>query len=342
MEVETFRHPRLNVYQKNKSISNLLLSPEFSLRGVMEIYLSNVCEQLVIIHKHLGLEISDAKAYQTRPVQGGRVLPKFLQYIPMHGNFREKMCFINDVAIGNQAFLWKIIEASVKQTLPTELTSFLNMNVIKKRLERIHTTTGINNVVELIAFHKANPTATMPNFLVNLHVDGPVLLSRYNEFPLKPVVRTLRPDADRVLYTMRMREANPPLSLHEKEYIATTFQDKYPNGFDERRDVVLPWITGAMVWDINRDSFYAKIAQHYGQELIAGPSGSSEACLEVFELFQDFNIDIAAMCCAAWLCNRNDHSLWEVLLAAIPFGLDYSTEDDAYESVEKWLRPRYP
>jgi hypothetical protein len=66
--------------------------------------------------------------------------------------------------------------------------------------------------------------------------------------------------------------------------------------------------------------------------------------LEVLELLTGFNVELATLCCVAWLCNRNDHSAWEVLLAALPYGLDYSSDVNAYAFVDVLLRslsPRY-
>jgi hypothetical protein len=161
------------------------------------------------------------------------------------------------------------------------------------------------------------------------------MLSRYNEYPLLSSVRIPRKEEDRQRFGMYNHSANPALSAAEFAYMQDHFPCNLPAA--KEQDFLLPWQTGAMYWAIDPKSFYARLAQHYQQLMIAGPSGSSEMWLELFELFDDFDVFVATMCCAGWLCNRNDHSLWEVLLAAIPFGLKYSSEHDAYDVVNDWL-----
>jgi hypothetical protein len=321
-----------DVYAKNEQISHAILtSPRMA--PIMEDYLSRVCQRLIDLHDEPGIseELVTYQAYTSRPAQGGRVLPEFIRRIPSEGNFRVKIGFINDIAVGNQKFLWRLLA-----TPEVGLRHNINISVLNKRLQRIHTLTGISDTRSLMDFHSAYPNAPMPNGILNLSYDGPVMLSRYKEYPLLSSVRTARKEEERQRLAMHNHQANPPLSDQEFEY----FEKRYPPGLPETKEhnFVLPWQTGAMYWDIDHNSFYGKLAKHYNQLLIAGPSGSTELCMEVFELFNDFDVFVATMCCAAWLCNRNDHSLWEVLLAAIPFGLKYSSEHDAYDVVNHWLQ----
>jgi len=309
-----------NVFAKNKQISDAILGSR-KLRPIMEAYLTIVCQRLIDLHVDLNIA-DELIPHASHLAQGGRVPREFILRIPSEGNFREKICFINDIAVGNQKFLWKLLAAP-------EISAHHNINntILNKRLQRIHKLTGISNVKSLESFHSAQPDA-----LLNLLNDGPVMLSRY---PLLHSVRTARKEEDSWRYGMYNHSANPALSAAEFAYM----QDQFPGNLPatKEQDFLLPWQTGVMRWEIDTKSFYARLARHYHQLMIAGPSGSSEMWLEVFELFNDFDVFVATMCCAGWLCNRNDHSLWEVLLAAIPFGLKYSTEDDAYDVVNGWL-----
>lgn len=71
--------------------------------------------------------------------------------------------------------------------------------------------------------------------------------------------------------------------------------------------------------------------------MIAGPSGSTDGCLGIMHLFEGFDVHLATLCCITWLCNRNDHSAWEVLLAALPYGLEDYTSN---QRVERYVQER--
>jgi hypothetical protein len=325
-------------FVENQAAAHAILhSP---VRDRLERYLSRACEQLIELHDELGIDIEALIATETRsrPRQGGRVLAHRVRQIPHAGNLREKIGFINDIAMGPQLFLWRLIERVVIAGMPTPRS--VRLDVLRKHLQRVHTLTGISDPHELVAFYQQNPKTPMPTSLVKLPVDGAVILSRYTEYPMLGGARMKRPDERAGAFVMRRAEADPPLSPGEREYLAETglMED---NGDP---DAPLPWLTGAMCWSINAQNFYAKLAQHYNQLLIAGPSGSTDGCLEVLELLTGFNVELATLCCVAWLCNRNDHSAWEVLLAALPYGLDYSSDVNAYAFVDVLLRslsPRY-
>ena len=252
-----------------------------------------------------------------------------MRALPRRGNLREKIGLINDVAMGPQPFLWGLIERVLRgEALPAGV----RQDVVLKHLARVHTLTGILDPGQLFAFRAAHPDAPMPTSLVKLPADGAVVLSRYTEYPMLSGARAKRPAADADAFAMRVGEEDPPLSRAEGEYM----RSRFPEEMVARG--TLPWLTGAMCWTINPDNFYSRLAAFYGQQMIAGPSGSTDGCLEVLELFDDFNVRLATLCCAAWLCNRNDHSLWEVLLAALPYGLEYSSDEDAQAYVPMSVR----
>jgi hypothetical protein len=313
-----FDHTSNENFIHNQEIADAILrSP---VRHAMESYLGAVCRMLIDLHDSLDLSIEDEikKATLARPRQGGRVLPGRVRAIPSEGNLREKIGFINDIAMGNQSFLWKLIAERylAGHTLPL----YINERVIAKHLERIHTLTGIKDVRELVDYYRSNPSTPMPSSLIKLPVDGAVMLSRYTEYPMLNAARIKRPDETASQFLMHEAQTNPPISKDEADYMRSCLG--WTGG-------TLPWLTGAMCWTINDKNFYADLARHYDQLKIAGPSGSTDGCMEIFELFNDFDVVLATLCCAAWLCNRNDHSLWEVLLAALPYGLNYSSRENA-------------
>jgi hypothetical protein len=92
-----------------------------------------------------------------------------------------------------------------------------------------------------------------------------------------------------------------------------------------------------MVWIINPDNLYSRLAKRLKQETISGPSSTTDGILQLAELFTDFDVELTVLACAAFLCGAHHHSAWEVLLAAIPFGLPYTSDVDAYAYIHRTL-----
>jgi hypothetical protein len=88
------------------------------------------------------------------------------------------------------------------------------------------------------------------------------------------------------------------------------------------------------------DNFYSRLANRFNQKTISGPSTTTDNVLQLAELFNTFDIELAVLGCAAFLCGANHHSAWEVLLAAIPFGLRYTSDVDAYDYIHQLLLSR--
>lgn len=314
-------------FLKNQQIADEILRHKIA-RPKMERFLSIICHNLISIHDYFGISIEQliASAIEQRPAQGGRVNVEHIRSIATKGNLREKIGFIMDISMGPQEFVWRLIS---ELTETRHLPSCINRQSVQKHLNKIHDISGINDPNILVEFYKSNPTAAMPNSLIKLPPVGAVVYSRYTEYPFCNAIR-LRRTSDPKPFIMKVDEANPPLSSNEKTYI----EQRSPGSLSRN---TLPWFSGAMAWTINDSNFYSMLAKHFGQECIAGPSGSTDACMEIFELFHGFDVNTATLCCAAWLCNRNDHSLWEVLMAAIPYGLEYSCDVDAYDYTEQVL-----
>ena len=80
----------------------------------------------------------------------------------------------------------------------------------------------------------------------------------------------------------------------------------------------LPWETGGMLYSVNPNSAFAKVAAFYNKKTMCGPSTTMEMMLDCAKLF---GIDerIATLAIAPWMDIANDHSLFEILLAANPY-----------------------
>ena len=122
----------------------------------------------------------------------------------------------------------------------------------------------------------------LPSRLPDLMQDGAVFLSRSPAFPnnKKTPLRTVRPEVERSSLKLKVKDAKPPLSYREIEFIEreTGMQcDSSSSSSGDENLLLLPWVTGKMYWKINEDHFYAKLAKEFGHEAISGPSRSSQS-----------------------------------------------------------------
>ena len=165
--------------------------------------------------------------------------------------------------------------------------------------------------------------------------DGPVLLSRFCSWSGNDLLRSERPISERASHFIPINRVYPPLSIREVGYI-----QKHNPEWKEYQHI--PWENGLMVWIINPDNLYSRLAKRLKQETISGPSSTTDGILQLAELFTDFDVELTVLACAAFLCGTNHHSAWEVLLADIPFGLRYSSDMDAFVYFQQLLVSRAP
>lgn len=203
--------------------------------GAMEAYLSHVCKCILSMYNYYGLSIEKeiAAGIRQRPKQGGRIAIERIHdgYLLSHGNLREKIGFILDIAMGTHEIEWRLIADRLGGK---RLPGFVNPYVIDAHIERIVTLTGIPHA-ELLHDFVTAPFA-MPSSLIKLPADGSVLFSRFPEYPFLNSARIKRPDAEVAAYAMPTVEADPPLSLEEQQYMEQAHGT--PVGH------VLPWFTG--------------------------------------------------------------------------------------------------
>ncbi len=75
------------------------------------------------------------------------------------------------------------------------------------------------------------------------------------------------------------------------------------------------------------------------QMVVCGPSSNSDLIISMLRLFDNFDINLAIFACISHLCNAPHHSPCEVLLAAIPYGLnDWTIDEDSFKYVNKKLK----
>ena len=93
----------------------------------------------------------------------------------------------------------------------------------------------------------------------------------------------------------------------------------------------LPWLTGRMCWQMQPGSTFVEHASRLGEEMVAGPSGHTNALMTFMRIFLKFDVEKWTLICIVWLVGADHHSVFEVLTAASRHGLPYSREMKSLE-----------
>jgi hypothetical protein len=245
------------------------------------------------------------------------------------GNFREQMTMFMNFQRDPVKFLWGLI--CMDQTM---LPPCINVDVLHKHRELLMHVTGLHSIEQLKAIQYLDDF--IPSRVVDLMRDGAVSLSRLGAFPNTIKLRTERKNEDQQKYALRVCDAIPKLSVREISFMTSQTGNTYESPKD-----LLPWTTGQMYWELNEKNFFAKLGKKYRHDMIAGPSGNTDMALTFFELMHGFDVRLATLACIGWMCPCKDHSPFEILLAAIPFGLNYDTTEDVVDYVKKLLEQPY-
>jgi hypothetical protein len=235
-----------------------------------------------------------------------------------NGNLREQMTIIMNFAKrGCIIVIWAICNDS-------DLINEQQKNEITKRFFKLTGLSDMNKIQAYITKYEG----ILPCSFVSLAQDGNVSASRMTSFPMVNGLRDVRKDSNNDVYKVKKDNVCPPLSTREIKYMSLTEADRY-----------LPWITGFRYWKINEKNFYIQLMKENKQLIIAGPSGNTDLQLNCLRLFKNFDLKYSIIACVAWMCNPPDHSPCEILLAAIPFGLDdWDITMDSFGYIEKLLK----
>ena len=268
------------------------------------------------------------------------------------GNLREIMILIKNFGLnGCDIVIWAIITKN----------HLLSTTFINQQAKRLKILTGLD-VLDLQNLLKCKRgygnCSTLENTFCSfslLNQDGAVILSRYSENPIINVVRMKRPEMVQIdnlnvliktnpnlaikyqkiidelteknkkKYSMKVKDIYPPLSKREKDFIGDLNPEDYP-----------PYLSGYMLYDTNKKNVYNILASKYNQIVVAGPSGSTDLFLIISKMFKPFDLNLGILACIAWMCNIPQHSIFEVLMGSLPFGLvDWNPTINAHEYIEK-------
>ena len=157
---------------------------------------------------------------------------------------------------------------------------------------------------------------------------GVLLLSRVVGFPFGGTenLRRKRPQGEQAIYKVLISNIKPELSIREKEFMNIKDDDTH-----------VEWETGQMSWTINSKHFLVPIAKKYGNNLISGPAGSIDMIIQACLLFNNYDLELSTLAGIAWCTMCPDHSAYECLISAMPYGLNYSLNREAEEYIDELI-----
>lgn len=129
----------------------------------------------------------------------------------------------------------------------------------------------------------------------------------------------------------------PPLSEREKNFFKINRQ------WNEKKQ--LPIKSGALMFKLNNDSFFAHLLSKYNEYPISGPSGATDILYHAFGLFDNFDVNLFLLSCIAYMCNTPDHSLIEIILPCRTYGIDYTINKEGGSTnfinglISKYINP---
>jgi hypothetical protein len=263
-----------------------------------------------ILEKYLGHEASP------KSFSSGQIPTKYINYAIEHGNIREQLTMITNFSQCNSSvILWAV-----------EKNKYLSQEGIEILQKRIYNLTGISSIQKFNKYIRdcKKNECIIPCKFISLSLDSSVpssrMIDKLREERVKKVSK----------YDVNIKDVYPKLSLRELEYI---------NSNNKIKNNILPWITGLQYWKVNNNNFYIQLMEQNKQMVICGPSGNSDLIISMLRLFDNFHINLAIFACIYHMCNEPHHPPCEVLLAAIPYGLnDWTIDKDSFKYINKKLK----
>jgi len=264
-----------------------------------------------ILEMYLGHEASP------KSFSSGQIPTKYINYAIENGNIREQLTMITNFSQCNSSvILWAV-----------EKNKHLSQEGIDILKKKIYNLTGITSIEKFNKYIKycQKKGCIIPCKYITLSPDGSVPASR--------MIDKLREERVKKIskYDVNIKDVYPELSSRELEFIIDNYKIN--------NNILLPWISGLQYWKVNNNNFYIRLMKQNKQMVICGPSGNSDIIISMLRLFDNFDINLAVFACIYHMCNEPHHSPCEVLLAAIPYGLnDWTIDEDSFKYVNKKLK----
>ena len=296
-------------------------------------HLHSVLEQIGI------LDLVKTKLHREDLKSAGQVSIEDVVDVISNGNIREQMTLIMNFGYNACDIIWGLIKIYVNRAnTHIILPKFISVPNLVKRIERIGRIMGASNpdtldaaIADLISSKCVDDSdicvsnnSAVPCLLASLSKDGNVTYSRLG-WPDK-LLRTQSSEKEQIERRIKVKDIYPELSDREKAFQAKA----------QAKAKTIPVVSGHMYFNLNKDTLYAKLAARYNHDSMTGPSGNTDIQLDVSCLFSSFentdNFEKMVLACIVWMCNPPDHSVHEILIASIPYGLKYDgLHGDKYE-----------
>ena len=261
----------------------------------------------------------------------GQVSKKDVINVINYGNIREKTTAISMFINNCDIIINLICMRDVKYRFP--YISIKRLKDIKNKLKKLIGTKDDAVLFDIIKpTTKELSTTKESGSLCNVATapeSGVLLLSRVVGFPFGGTenLRRKRPQGEQAIYKVLISNIKPELSIREKEFMEIKDDDTH-----------VEWETGQMSWTINSKHFLVPIAKKYGNNLISGPAGSIDMIIQTCLLFNNYDLELSTLAGIAWCTMCPDHSAYECLISAMPYGLDYSLNREAEEYIDELIR----
>lgn len=253
-----------------------------------------------------------------------------------YGNIREKTTAIS-MFINNCHIIIDLIcmrERDVIDRFP--YISIKRLKDIKNKLKKLIGTKDdavLFDIIKPTTTKELSTTLVVAGSLCNVATapeTGVLLLSRVVGFPFGGAenLRRRRPRGEEQdNLKVKISDIKPELSIREKKFMKIKDDDTH-----------VEWETGQMSWTINTKHFLVPIAYKYGNNLISGPAGSIDMIIQTCLLFNNYDLELSTLAGIAWCTMCPDHSAYECLISAMPYGLDYSLNREAEEYIDELIR----
>lgn len=297
----------------------------------MEEYLRSICYDIYYIIRMYIKYIDNTESVENilhidNVTKAGEVAKDDIIDVIHNGNIRECFTLIFNFGLkGSHIIMTLIINEDFRIKIDSNV---LNNEDLMRRLDRLKLLTGINDINILQKFVSDMKSKDMlPNMFASFAKDGPILASKgKDDIPFIEETRTklkFHNKYSKPLLPYSKDTIYPELSNREKKWLEL-------NDYSEDN---IAWISGCEYYIINNNCFYKKTADYFNQLTLSGLSGTTDLVLDVMLLFNKFDLDKSIYACILWMCCGSvvDHTVFEILIATIPYGSDYSIDIDALE-----------
>ena len=276
----------------------------------------------------------------------GQVMPDDVTRVVEGGNLREGVTLLENFVINNSDVILRLLVLRMKgQKLP----GYVDPGAIDHIARKVRRSAGLSATAlgKLIEPLEPSPSVTQHRASLRdgfkdsplseacvMLEPGAAATSRMAGFPFRSsVARTARSEADMDDYRnyMRVEDVYPPLSEREKKFMRAS---EYRWSDSSAR---APWQTGFVGFKLNPEHMFFRLAEATGNFQISSMSGNTDVVLQACRLFRNFDVKRGVLACVATMGNRADHSCFEILAAAIPFGLEYDVTTDAVARVREMV-----